>query len=301
MKKIVENRYEHSATLFKFCKEALKIRYSGSVKVIDQDVGALLGYDPADCSHWKKGKKNIRTLANFRSIADYLGVDQSLVIDMVFGKVSLEEGVFEYKGYADFELTDSQVEAYRKDFFQNPSRWNNDYGQRDFDELFNLDRNAIGEIANKVISQMQLTEPAVQIDDVFALFDNIKVTINAEQEKPVKTIYHSLQSRSVECVLSCKEFPNRPYLRFLVAKELYKFLVFSQHELVEAMPKCPSDMLDVQGNFFAGSLLIPRAMLLQEVNLIDSSIDFIDQLASIFQVSKLVMNRRMQDYLVYKV
>ena len=61
MKKIMENRYEHSATLFKFCKEALKIRYSGNVKVIDQDVGAFMGYDPADCSHWKKGKKNIRT------------------------------------------------------------------------------------------------------------------------------------------------------------------------------------------------------------------------------------------------
>ena len=59
MKKVEANRYPHSATLFRFCKEALEIRYDGNVKVIDQDVGAILGYDPADCSHWKKGKKNI--------------------------------------------------------------------------------------------------------------------------------------------------------------------------------------------------------------------------------------------------
>ena len=59
MKKIDEMRYTNSATLFKFCKYALALRYEGKVKVLDQDVGAILGYDPADCSHWKKGKKNI--------------------------------------------------------------------------------------------------------------------------------------------------------------------------------------------------------------------------------------------------
>jgi len=75
MKKVEANRYPHSATLFKFCKEALEIRYDGNVKVIDQDVGAILGYDPADCSHWKKGKKNIRSLSTLRSIADHLNVD----------------------------------------------------------------------------------------------------------------------------------------------------------------------------------------------------------------------------------
>ena len=37
MKKIAENRYPNSATLFRFCKEALEIRYAGNVKVIDQD------------------------------------------------------------------------------------------------------------------------------------------------------------------------------------------------------------------------------------------------------------------------
>ena len=59
MKKSAENRYPHSAELFRFCKEALNIKHNFEVKVIDQHVGAILGYDPADCSHWKKGKKNM--------------------------------------------------------------------------------------------------------------------------------------------------------------------------------------------------------------------------------------------------
>jgi len=57
MKKADENRYPHSADLFRFCKEALNIKHNFEVKVIDQHVGAMLGYDPADCSHWKKAKR----------------------------------------------------------------------------------------------------------------------------------------------------------------------------------------------------------------------------------------------------
>src|SRR6478672_5469831 len=110
MKKTAENRYPHSATLFRFCKEALEIRYEGNVKVIDQDVGAILGYDPADCSHWKKGKKNIRALATLRSIADHLSIDERLLIDIAGGKVGLEEAVFEFRGYGAFALQGRHLE-----------------------------------------------------------------------------------------------------------------------------------------------------------------------------------------------
>src|SRR6476619_4126808 len=116
MKKTAENRYPHSATLFKFCKEALEIRYEGNVKVIDQDVGAILGYDPADCSHWKKGKKNIRALATLRSIADHLSIDERLLIDIAGGKVGLEEAVFEYRGYGAFALQGRNLENLKKEF-----------------------------------------------------------------------------------------------------------------------------------------------------------------------------------------
>ena len=60
MKNNYQERYPNSRILFQFSKQALQYKFSEKVKVIDQDVGAILGYDPADCSHWKKGKKNIK-------------------------------------------------------------------------------------------------------------------------------------------------------------------------------------------------------------------------------------------------
>ena len=54
MKKDVPVKYPHSASLFQFCRQVLDHKF-GDVRVIDQDVGQILGFDPADCSHWKKG------------------------------------------------------------------------------------------------------------------------------------------------------------------------------------------------------------------------------------------------------
>ena len=121
MKKIAENRYPNSATLFKFCKEALAIRYEGNVKVIDQDVGAILGYDPADCSHWKKGKKNIRALSTLRAIADHLAIDDRLLIEIAAGKVGFDEAVFEFRGYGSFALNGRTGENLKKEFLKSYS------------------------------------------------------------------------------------------------------------------------------------------------------------------------------------
>ncbi|MBP6217640.1 MAG: hypothetical protein KA436_03520, partial [Oligoflexales bacterium] len=56
-----EDIYPHSVHLFRFCKRILDDKYEG-LRVIDQDIGQILGFDPADCSHWKKGKKNIKSI-----------------------------------------------------------------------------------------------------------------------------------------------------------------------------------------------------------------------------------------------
>ena len=112
----MENRYPNSATLFTFCKRALAMRYQGSVKVINQDVGAILGYDPADCSHWKKGKKNIRSLKTLRMLSEHFNIDERFVINITSGNISLEEALLEYTGYGDFYLKQDNLEKLKKDF-----------------------------------------------------------------------------------------------------------------------------------------------------------------------------------------
>ena len=103
MKKETEIKYPHSANLFQFCRRVLDHKFGG-IRVIDQDVGQILGFDPADCSHWKKGKKNIRSIQAMKSIADHLGVDEKLVVDVASGEIGDEEAFYEYTGYGAFDI-----------------------------------------------------------------------------------------------------------------------------------------------------------------------------------------------------
>jgi hypothetical protein len=296
MKKTAENRYPHSATLFKFCKEALEIRYEGNVKVIDQDVGAILGYDPADCSHWKKGKKNIRALATLKSIADHLNIDERLLIDIASGKVGLEEAVFEYKGYGAFGLSGRNLENLKKEFFKNPTKWHAEGNLATFEELFNIDRSGVARSVSEVLQAGNFTEAPIYLPEVYQIFPNLSLKADETLEVPVKVTDDS-SSGSLCRVITFRGPEMRPFMRFVLAKELFKFLCNANHEAVANFVDCPPEVIDIQANIFAGMLMIPGAFLRKEVEKIDSSIDIVMQLAETFWVSKSLMNQRLRDYM----
>lgn len=296
MKKIEANRYPHSATLFRFCKEALEIRYDGNVKVIDQDVGAILGYDPADCSHWKKGKKNIRALATLRSIADHLNIDERLLIDIASGKVDLDEAVFEYKGYGQFNLAGRNLENLKKEFFKNPDRWQSEGSMRSFEELFDIDRPAIAKVAERIIEDGKFTEAPVYIPEVFRLYPSVTLEADDTIEDSVVAVCQG-EGPQMTTRIKFRGPEMRPYMRFLAAKHLFRHLARSQNIIAQKFSKSPDEVLDVQANIFAGMLLVPAKMLRKEVEQIDSSLDIVMQLANVFWVSKALMNQRLRDYM----
>lgn len=296
MKKTAENRYPHSATLFKFCKEALEIRYEGNVKVIDQDVGAILGYDPADCSHWKKGKKNIRALATLRSIADHLNIDERLLIDIASGKVGLEEAVFEYRGYGAFALQGRSLENLKKEFFKNPARWQTESSLKSFEELFDVDRSSVVRAAEAVLAGGNFTEAPIYIPEVFQLHPSLKLVADETLTQPM-VVDVAGEGEGAITTIRFRGPEMRPYVRFLLSKELFKHLTRTKNAITERFNASPSEVLDIQANIFAGQLLIPGKMLRKEVETIDSSIDIVLQLAETFWTSKALMNQRLRDYM----
>jgi hypothetical protein len=299
MKKVEANRYPHSATLFKFCKEALEIRYDGNVKVIDQDVGAILGYDPADCSHWKKGKKNIRSLSTLRSIADHLNVDEGLLIDITSGKVSLDEAVFEFRGYGDFSLQGKPLENLKKEYFKNPGRWQTPSGQVPvFEELFDIQRAVVVKFAAELIHAGGFTEAPLYIPEIFRMFPALTMQVKADQAE-ISLVRHEGEGKDLKTILSCRESDTRPYIRFLAAKVLFKHLVMSRHTAAPSMQDIPAEILDIRSNIFAGALLVPGDMLRREVDRMDTSFDLIRQLADSFWVSRALINQRLRDCLEY--
>jgi hypothetical protein len=296
MKKTAENRYPNSATLFKFCKEALEIRYDGNVKVIDQDVGAILGYDPADCSHWKKGKKNIRALGTLRSIADHLHIDERLLIDIASGKIGLDEAVFEFKGYGSFSLQGRHLESLKKEFFRNPSKWQQEGSVKTFEDLFDVNRQAVSQVAASVLQAGNFTEAPIYIPELMAIFPNLNIVADDQLAEPILVETQGEGSNIVRTI-KFRGPDMKPYVRFLLAREIFKYLVASGAQHTAVFSNIPSEVLDIQANIFAGMLLVPASMIKAEVEKIDGSMDLVAQLADTFWVSKSLMNQRLRDYM----
>ena len=296
MKKTIENRYPNSAKLFRFCKEALEIRYQRNVKVIDQDVGAILGYDPADCGHWKKGKKNIRGLLTLQSIADHLSVDERLVFDITAGKIDLEEAVFEYSGYGSFYLRGAPLETLKKEYFRNPKKWRKDSSISSFEEIFSVDRSTISALTNSILDQGSFLEAPIFVPEIFSMFPSICLKNDESMTESIKVSKQEVGGLD-QTVVSYKSSDMRPYIRFNLLKELYKHLCAIKHNLVSHLCSSPKEVIEVQSNIFAGLLLIPSNFLKAEVERVDSSKDIVQQLAKKFWVSKSLLNKRLADFI----
>lgn len=296
MKKIAENRYPHSATLFRFCKEALEIRYEGNVKVIDQDVGAILGYDPADCSHWKKGKKNIRSLSTLRTIADHLAIDERLLIDIAAGKMGLDEAIFEYRGYGAFALQGRTTENLKKEFFKNPARYSNEDSRLTFEDLFDVNRPGVAKAVQTVLEAGRFEEAPIYIPEIAHLFPNFTVTADESLDQNV-IVSSEGEGSNLKVSVKYRGSEMRPYLRFLVARELFKYLSAANHGSVADLRRCPDEIQDIRANLFAGLFLVPGQMLRREVEKVDTAKDIVTQLSDTFWVSKALMNQRLRDYM----
>lgn len=293
MKPEVSLKYPNSANLFQFCRKVLDHKFDG-IRVIDQDVGQILGFDPADCSHWKKGKKNIRSIQAMKSIADHLGVDEKLVVDIASGEMSDLEAFYEYAGYGGLIISKEFMETAKKDFYaKNANTWTREKDV-EFRDFFNLNETLIDQIVLKAHKKIDFNEAPLYLPEIAAAYPKLKLKPNEQVDGPSVT-------KDDEGITTI-EFPAdekmRPYIRFQIAKAMAPH--FFEQENLEA----PSELgehavhvLDIQSNIFAAKLLSPASLIRKELAGVNTSKDVVSQLADVFWVSKIFMNRRLKTIL----
>src|SRR5690606_19616207 len=175
MKKGLEVKYPNSASLFQFCRRVLDHKFGG-VRVIDQDVGQILGFDPADCSHWKKGKKNVRSIHAMKSIANHLGVDERLVIDVAMGEVNEDEAFWEYSGYGSFNIDSSLLENAKKDYFRrNASQWNKDR-EVEFRVATEINEARIDQVVAEIHQKVEFKEAPLYLPELASRYPEIRLS-----------------------------------------------------------------------------------------------------------------------------
>lgn len=270
-------RYPHSASLFRFCRRVLDQKYGG-IRIIDQDVGQILGFDPADCSHWKKGKKNVRSIQAIKGIASYLGVDERLVRDLAAGEVNDEEAFFECNGYGPTQVDSKQIESAKKDYYRfYAASWSKEREQ-EFRTLFSLDKQKIATMVEQIHQKIGFREAPLYLPELLIIYPEI--SIPADQK--------SLGSM-------------RSDFRYRLALSIADhFLAPSKNldaSLQEVLQKPLAHIQEVATNLFAFYLLVPTPLLQAEIAKMDVSHDLVTQLAEVFWVSKSFINRRLKEVL----
>lgn len=289
MKKSDENRYPHSADLFKFCKEALNIKHNFEVKVIDQHVGAILGYDPADCSHWKKGKKNIKSLQTINTIATHLDVDPRFVTDIISGKMNLEESIQEYKGYGPFHVSTRYYDELKREYFRNPSKFAHNGETRSFEQVVDLQRGVARTLTNEILAEANIGSCPIMIPEFSGALPKVVLQESATSEK---LVHSTLDNGTVTITFRSGEM--RPHLRYLIAREVGRAYLYPQLDVAES-----DELACARLNLFASLLLIPGDLLQKATRQIDHTRDLVEQLAEIFWVSRAIMNARLMDFFTH--
>ncbi len=295
MKAVTDVKYPNAANLFSFCRKILDHKYGG-VRVIDQDVGQILGFDPADCSHWKKGKKNIRSIQAMKSIADHLGVDEDLVVDVASGELTVPEAYYEYAGYGNFEVEAKIIEAAKKEFYKkNSSSWSTNL-EESFKKSFLVDIDLVDQKVSEIHEKIKFEEAPLYLPEIVAHYPDLLLkALPGEKDSP------KIQTNKIDGkfqIVYDPAFELRPFIRFQLAKAIARFFLAKDELDSSKLQEYREHINEVECNIFAAKLLAPARLIRKEVRQLDASKDIAAQLSDLFWVSKAFINRRLKDILM---
>ncbi|KAB8029949.1 ImmA/IrrE family metallo-endopeptidase [Fluviispira multicolorata] len=258
---VENNRFPHSAELFRFCKEVLTLRKSTPEKVTDQDVGALLGFDPADCTHWKYGRKNIKSIQNINQLANALEVDPRNLIDISLGKNVLYDALFEYQGYGEFLNSADE-------------------------------RNTLMQEANRIIELANIKAVPVLLPELSQVLPDVELKAQEDQKEIVQSRYEN-----GKCLISWQKGERfGTALRFLLARE-FALVLLSSETLKSELPQGKNTNF---ANTLALFLLMPSHLLQIACSQCDPARDTVEQLMDLFWLSRTLVNIRLKDFLIYR-
>ncbi|MBQ48238.1 MAG: hypothetical protein CMP10_12470 [Zetaproteobacteria bacterium] len=300
MKKDVPVKYPHSASLFQFCRQVLDHKF-GDVRVIDQDVGQILGFDPADCSHWKKGKKNIRSIQAIKSISEHLGIDEKLVVDVASGELDQWEAFHEYDGYGNFNIDNNVYEEAKKDFYRKQANTWTREKEQEFRQYFSLQKEKITSIVEEIHKKINFNEAPLYLPEIVASWPDLTLRPQKTEDETV------LPNQSTIKILESEnnfeiQYPAvekmRPWMRFQIAKAMATYF-FKKYNLStpSTIEGVGDHILEVQANVFASRLLVPDQLIEKGLTEVNITRDIISQLAEVFWVSRTFMNLRLKEYL----
>lgn len=270
MKRSANSKFPHSAHLFKFCQKVLLDQKKG--KVHDQEIGSILSFNPSDCSHWKKGQKNIRSVFALEKLSSSLKIENSILLDIASGHATIEEAFYEYKQNLKIRKIVEQVNAV------------------DPQIAIHL-RQTLFRFVDSIHQQCSFDTAPLYLPEVLQVFSFIKT-------QPVDMVEKLSRILKVKAGQYCIQFAKgdlRSQTRMSTAMDLARILFEGERSRFPELGSVNSDLLLYEEMLFVANLLLPKALLQQEIQKIDIRRNLIVEISNLFWVPKSLVSFQLQE------
>ena len=272
MKRSGACKFPNSVQLFKFCQKVLMSQRGA--KVHDQEVGSILSYNPSDCSHWKRGEKNVRSVFSLAKLAETLGVETTLIHDVASGSVGLDEAFYEWQESNQFRTLLTRMAECGPDQVATARR-------------------RVEALVAQLHLQSEFSTPPLYVPEVLRYF----AFITTQPSEMMDKLSRILRVKTGQYCIQYKKGDLKAQTRMGMVKDLARIIFQGERsrfpELGDANPK----LYEFEETVFAASLLVPKQLLMAEMAKLDSRRNVVSELATLFWVPKSLIGFQLQDIL----
>ena len=275
MKRAASAKFPNSIQLFKFCLKVMGQQRSS--KINDQEVGHILDFNPSDCSHWKRGEKNVKSVFALAKLAETLRVEQGILHDLASGASGLDEAFFEYnEGLAIREAIAACSQS----------------SQTEVDNA----RSRIENFVGLLHAQSEFTTPPLYLPEVLRFFSfvttqPVEMVDRLSRVLRTKPGYYSIQFRKGEL---------KAQTRMSVARDLARIILDSERARFPELGDLNPALLGFEQLVFASNLLAPKNLMQHEMTRLDVRRNLVAEVASLFWAPKALVGFQIQEILKTK-
>lgn len=273
MKRSESTKFPSSVQLFKFCQKVM-MHQRGNKRVNDQEIGGILEFNPSDCSHWKRGEKNVRSVFSLAKLADALKVESGLIHDLASGSAGLDEAFFEY---LESNSLHSIVEKAKVN------------GQ----EALDAARVRVEAFVNQLHAQCQFTTPPLYLPEVLRFFSFIQM----QPIEMIDRLSRVLRTRPGQYVINYRKGDLKAQTRMSVLKDVSRIVFEAERARFPELGAAQESMIAFEQFIFISNLLAPKAILKEEMGRLDNRRNLVNELSALFWVPKSLICFQIQESL----
>ena len=270
MRRSAVAKFPNSVQLFKFCHKVLMDQKGG--KVHDQEVGGILNFNPSDCSHWKRGEKNIKSVFALAKLADALGLEISLIHDLAGGGCSLEEAFFEYR---------------EARLFPHILKKAHEQGHGPMSKA----RSRVESFVQGLHEKAELTTLPIYLPEIMRFFPFVLI----HPVDMMDRLSRILRKKPGYYTIHFRRGDLKPQTRMSIALDLARIIFEAERGKFPELGPATSDLIDFEEMMFVANLLAPKNLVQEEIKKLDPRKNFVSELATILWVPKALICFQLQD------